>query len=249
MMASQQFHIRFLLYLCAAATYRTSDLTADFKQQYISTRWISGDAQSLEKLTLFDCMTACSIDADKCYALHLAPDDNCDLISELKSSKEQRPMVTLTFWIKEGAPEIKCKAPAFPLSHGNSRYHFNKTNKRTWNDAAAFCEGLGGKLVQISTQAEHEFLWNLINKPIKNGLGKYVFIGAYKEQQDGLPHNQGWKWQGSDEPFNASLWYATQPRNENRDEFGSGFYEESSLIFDASVSHSAEAFICECSPL
>ena len=142
-MASLLFQL--LLYLSAAVVCLASDLQNDFKAQVINTTWEPSNAQHFGKLQMLDCAQICSI-ADQCYAFHRTPSGDCYIIKDNKNFNEQRPMQNLTFWINQAAPDTKCKAPAFPSSFGKSRYYFEKTNKKKWNDTAVFCESLGGRL-------------------------------------------------------------------------------------------------------
>ena len=243
-MASLLFHL--LLYLCSAVVCRASDLTNRFKAQVINTTWVPSDAQHFGKLRKLKCAQICSI-ADQCFAFHRTPSGDCYIMKDNKNWMEQRPKQNLTFWINQAAPETKCKAPAFPSIFGKSRYYFEKTNKKNWNDAAEFCESLGGMLAQISTEAELQYLWNMINT--QNNNAENVFVGGFKDQNDGLPHEQGWKWRGSEEAFNSSFWRSGEPNNyRGEGEYCVGFWLPEIYLYDVSMSLISK-FICECSTL
>lgn len=241
-MVSVQFGIDLLLCLCVIC--RASELTTQFKAEIISTTWKASDALPLGKLSLLDCMVRCTDAADKCYAFHFTSSDDCYHLKENKNWMEQRPKQNIKFWVKQKVSEIKCRAPVFPDSYGKSRYYFERTNRKTWNESAVFCESIGGKLVQISTAIELEFVWKLINSPTANpGI---VFVGGYKDQNDGLPHRQGWKWHGSEEPVYSSLWSRGEPNNHfSRNEYYASFWETSRSIND--VNDNLNRFVCECS--
>jgi len=55
----------------------------------------------------------------------------------------------------------------------------------TWKEAKAYAENLGGHLVTITSQAENDFVTNLIRNCTKN----LYWIGAESEQRWGY-----WKW-------------------------------------------------------
>lgn len=239
-MTSLQLKFELLSCLCAVTICRAFAQSAYFRLQVIQTTWNTSDAQLLGKLSVLQCALKTVFELDKCDAFYLTQNDGCYLV---KSWKEQQPSHSLTVWMKQGAPE-KCKASVFPKSFGKSRYYYEEVNRKKWTDAAVFCESRGGKLVQISTDAERKFLWDMINKPTLN-TRYYVFVGAYKDQNDGLPHSQGWKWRGSEEPFQSSFWQSAQPNNHGRNQFCAAFVKSDKRVGDVPKT-SPQKFICEC---
>lgn len=244
-MAVLQFWIGPFLYICSAFRCTSSILTDHFKPQLIETTWITSDAKFSGRLTIFECAQRCLVAAEKCYAFHLASDNKCYIVEENKNWMEQRPLQTVKFWVKQMPPVNRCRTPMFPESFNKSRYYYEKTNLKNWNDAAVFCESLGGRLAQISTDAERRFLGNLINPPISDNR---VLLGAYKNRDDGLPHNQGWRWRGSGEPFISSFWSSGQPDNADGNQFCVMFWKDLKYLNDVEMNE-AERFICECTTL
>lgn len=242
-MAGRQLLISFLLCLYTAVISQASVIVARFKPKVINTTWTTDDGQLLHDgaLSTLECTSRCTSAADNCYAIHLTSNGKCFLIKEKGSWKEERPISIKKFWTKGGPPDTQ--ASLFPYSFQNSRYYFNKTAKKNWNEAAAFCESIGANLAQISTEAELQFIWNIMNTPTANV--RHVFIGGYKVPGDGLPHTQGWKWRGTEEPVDSSLWQSPQqPDNAGGNQYVTAFWHGDLRLHDASKSLQ-EKFLCE----
>ena len=237
--------INSLLLLCGAVICRASDFIINFKAQEIDTTWMASDAQLVGKLQNLECARRC-LAADKCYAFHLTSDGDCYLVKENKNWIEQRPNQSVTFWIEEGTADTKCKALEFPESLGKSQYYLEKANLMNWSGAAAFCEAMGGRLAQISTEAELHNLWNLIRNSSVNSAN--VFVGAHKDPSDDFGLFWGWRWGGWEEPLDSSLWERGQPDNGNDIEFCVGFNQDNRCLRDVE-NESFYSVVCECSPL
>ena len=246
-MAALRFDISFLLFFafCAVLSRPVSPLSSThFKAEVIKTTWRESDAVKVGKLSKLRCAHRCAM--TKCFAYHLAANGDCYFVRENKNWMEQRPVQAMKFWIKQGSPGTKCKSPAFPEVLGRSRYFLEASNKKNWSDAAAFCETRGGRLAQISSEAERQFVWSLINSPIPN-TGR-VNVGGYKVRGDGLPHSQGWKWRGSEEPIMSSLWQDSQPNNWKGEQYRINFHQNQQGIQDGGA-HEVIKFLCECTTL
>jgi hypothetical protein len=103
----------------------------------------------------------------------------------------------------------------------------------TWDVANEAATAAGGYLVTITSQAENDFIFNLIDDPIYwypslNLRGPW--IGSF--QPEGSPEpDGGWSWI-TGEPFIYSNWDSGQPsewnnNNENRIHFGNKAYRTS----------------------
>lgn len=103
----------------------------------------------------------------------------------------------------------------------------------TWDVANEAATAAGGYLVTITSQAENDFVFNLIDEPIYwypslNLRGPW--IGGF--QPEGSPEpDGGWSWI-TGEPFIYSNWDSGQPsewnnNNENRIHFGNKAYRTS----------------------
>ncbi|XP_038061118.1 perlucin-like protein [Patiria miniata] len=91
------------------------------------------------------------------------------------------------------------------FEHGTRCYKTDNIT-RTWNDGAAYCDGLGGELLVIETLEENEFIHGLL----KNQSKEWAWLGCsdistegqwvcYKDAASGLPL-KNW---ATDQPNNA----------------------------------------------
>jgi hypothetical protein len=69
-----------------------------------------------------------------------------------------------------------------------------------WHEAAAHCDGIGGHLVTINSQAENDFVWGQFGD-------YYHWLGATDEECEGE-----WRWV-TEEPFDYSNWAPGEPNN------------------------------------
>ena len=60
------------------------------------------------------------------------------------------------------------------MKHGSSLYLY-EIERKTWQDAADFCENIGYHLVSIGSMEEHEFVLELI----ENYIGTFVMETSY----------------------------------------------------------------------
>jgi hypothetical protein len=75
-------------------------------------------------------------------------------------------------------------------------------DSKTWTDAKAHCESLGGYLVTINSQAEQAFIESLVSKGKKN----FYWIGGYCET------NRVFRWV-TGEPMTYTNWVRGEPNN------------------------------------
>jgi len=75
-------------------------------------------------------------------------------------------------------------------------------DSKTWTDARAYCESLGGHLAAINSQAEQTFIEGLISKGQKN----YYWVGGYCES------NRVFRWV-TGEPMTYTNWVRSEPNN------------------------------------
>lgn len=100
----------------------------------------------------------------------------------------------------------------------------------TWTAANQAAQSAGGYLVTITSQAENNFVFNLIDDPIYWYSGYNLrgpWIGGYQPLRSPEPDG-GWSWV-TGEPFVYSRWADGQPNelnnnNENRIHFGNKPY-------------------------
>ena len=82
--------------------------------------------------------------------------------------------------------------------NGHSYYYFS--GNKSWDDAKAYCEKVGGHLVTITSQGEADFVKTLNST-------HNAWIGGYKETD--------WKWV-TGEAWSFTDWNTNQPSNEDR---------------------------------
>lgn len=82
--------------------------------------------------------------------------------------------------------------------NGHAYYYFS--GNKSWDDAKAYCEKIGGHLVTITAEGEEEFVNTLVNS-------SKAWIGGYKEST--------WKWVTS-EAWSYTDWNTNEPGSDNR---------------------------------
>ena len=94
----------------------------------------------------------------------------------------------------------KLDIPSDAKGYNTHAYYYFSGNK-SWDDAKAYCEKIGGHLVTITTQGEEEFVKSLLQDTSK------AWIGAYKDGS--------WKWV-TNEKWDYTDWNTNQPGNQER---------------------------------
>lgn len=88
----------------------------------------------------------------------------------------------------------------------------------TWEEAAAYCQDLGGYLATITSQEENTFLTSLIT-----GAGRRsAYIGLSDKEEEGT-----WTWV-TGEAFSYQNWRGTEPNNDDGDEYYVMVYDDGS---------------------
>ena len=85
----------------------------------------------------------------------------------------------------------------------NGHYYKVYDYNLTWNEANNFCLNLGGHLVTITSEAENEFVKQLISQGHHQ---ESYWTGGYRGE------NSNWTWI-TDEEFNYSKWAPGEPNN------------------------------------
>ena len=105
----------------------------------------------------------------------------------------------------------------------------------TWEQAQQYCDSIGGHLATISSQEEHDMLYQLLQSSDQY----YAYFGLSDSEEEG-----NWKWV-TGEPISFTNWDSGEPNNYNGNEDYAIFSRE----FDEStwndVDCSYSAFICE----
>ena len=192
--------IAVLVLLLATIHATQAEVSAKYKSIVTNTTWITSDAQSVGKMTKMICALECTLKGNGCFAFHLSSVSNCFLIEKNVNLFEQRPLQSITFWVKEGGDNTPCTPGNYPVVFGKSRYRVERTNLVNRAVAAGFCKRLGGKLAQLSSDAEREQIGNMA--VAAGGSATAVFIGMYLE--GGV-----WKWRVTGENLNLTNYWDT----------------------------------------
>jgi hypothetical protein len=115
---------------------------------------------------------------------------------------------------REGRHELAGWSRWETSAGGNGHWYkaVASSNSITWTEADQLARAQGGYLATITSAAENDFVFNLVNAPEffwNNGKGP--LLGGF--QQDRAPEpDGGWCWVSGD-PWNYSNWHPTEPNN------------------------------------
>ncbi len=98
------------------------------------------------------------------------------------------------------ATDPNSTTPSAIGEYDGHRYEVYNMNM-TWKEAKEFCESRGGYLATVSSDAENNYILNLI----KQGDRYNYWLGGYK-------NNNNWFWV-TDEPFSYNKWAPGEPNN------------------------------------
>ena len=234
--------IAVLFLLLATIQATQAEVNAKYKSTVTDTTWITSDAQSVGKMTKMRCAQQCAAKGDGCFAFHLTSDKNCFLIEKNVNLFEQRALQSVTFWVKEGGDNTPCTPGNYPVAFGKSRYRVERNNRVNRAAAAGICEGLGGKLVQLSSDAERVQVGNMALAA--GGSINLVFNGMYLE-------NSVWKWHVTGEILNLTNYWDTAD-GQPQEQYCGGYCFLSScnppLLHDIEC-YFQDGYVCECSAL
>ena len=134
-------------------------------------------------------------------------------------------------WVRKGAENQYCNPVMFPYRRGRSRYHFETRAPKRWPEAKKQCRRFNSELVEISSRAEINFLWKMVD-------GKHSIVGLTQMK---VGKKIEWRWLSGNR-LNSGLWYPRQPsksKGETRGELYKGLLNN---IDDTEI----KPFICEC---
>lgn len=132
-------------------------------------------------------------------------------------------------------------SPVFTAPDGTKhRYQIYK-GVRTWVEAKAFCEALGGHLATLTTEEENAFVYQFM----RDCGYLTAYFGLSDEERVG-----NWIWV-TGEPFEYSNWHRGEPSRSGRERYGMYFYKhtdgtwnDSHFYEDAEVDPGC-SYICE----
>ena len=137
-----------------------------------------------------------------------------------------------------------CNPKVFTWAFERSRYYY-APHKKTWRDAAAHCESLGSKLLQIGSPQEQQFFINMLRHQ-KRKDSRFTMIGLMKLPQMVNKLREGWMWHGSGDCLDPAIrWNAGEPNNVNGWGQTIGSLFPDGLMDDGNHNYPMY-YICEC---
>ncbi len=112
---------------------------------------------------------------------------------------------------------------AWPVSAGGNGHFYQGVvfpGRINWDDAETYAESRGGYLATITSDAENNFVFGLINHPqfwIYDGNTSGPWIGGFQPDGSTEP-GSGWTWVHNEGPVVFSDWTSRQPDNTNGNE-------------------------------
>lgn len=145
-----------------------------------------------------------------CWGFHVAGGTACYLLLQSRRSWSEQDMGGVVLVMLRGG-NPNCSAENFPHSRGRSRYRFERT-KKTFGESSRACQSLGGKLVQITTEAERIFVWNIIKAAgVTSGL---TLTGLWRDRSI-ADHRTGFRWQLSGDRLATEAFWREGDPNDN----------------------------------
>lgn len=112
-------------------------------------------------------------------------------------------------------PKINTNPPSTAVEFNGHYYQYYATeNAETWEEASAFCKGLGGHLATISSKDENDFLYNYM----KAQNVESAYFGLTDKENEGT-----WVWDNG-ETSTYRNWHSGEPNSENSNEDYAMFY-------------------------
>ena len=93
-----------------------------------------------------------------------------------------------------------------PVTHNGHTYYYFSTPV-TWYDAKSICEGMGGHLATITSEAEDSFLLNHVKSFNNSDFGVGAWLGGTDRDSEGT-----WTWI-TGEAFDFTKWASSEPSN------------------------------------
>lgn len=176
------------------------------------------------------CAERCITNSHGCRSFQVTADSDCYVMvgTWSENSKDIRQRV----WVRKGAENTRCISSVFPWKLGRSRYRHENKSLKKWFDAQKQCRKDGGELVEISSKAELDYLWEK-TKP------HHSIVGLRKKK---VGQNLIWAWDPSNNVLKPSLWAPRQPSKESNELFGEIFFG----LLNNIDGTEEKPFICEC---
>lgn len=196
-------------------------------------------------LDIARCGSTCYASAN-CRAYARSADGRCFLLAHRSRSWSERPTGLVTLMLPKAVHSPNCTVDRFPIARGRSRYRFGRAAV-DWLQAASHCEGLGSKLVQISTEQERLFIWKVAQATA--GVRPNLLVGLQRNRSTTFDENkEGWMWHLSEDSFDrGAFWDKNEPSNKLGVEFYSLMKMQNGLFNDVATPNIVmRYFCCEC---
>lgn len=95
--------------------------------------------------------------------------------------------------------------------HFGNSYYYISSEMKTWEQANAWCHAIGTDLVEVNSEAEQDFLDEILKK-VEHNNKHYIYLGASDLQEEG-----NWKWTKSDNNLTLSFWHTNEPNGGRRE--------------------------------
>lgn len=132
---------------------------------------------------------ASTTDSEGKFTLSFKDDGTYKLVFEKDGYSEQTRVIYVTSGVVTEPMQISLKPQNLEIPDTavkfNGHYYQAYDTSMTWYEAKAYCETLGGHLVTITSEAENNFVFDLIVDNSRN----YYWIGATDEKIEGQ-----WEW-------------------------------------------------------
>ncbi|XP_062614265.1 C-type lectin lectoxin-Phi1-like [Saccostrea cucullata] len=98
------------------------------------------------------------------------------------------------------------ESPHLWSTNGRSIY-ISFLSRLTWTQSQAWCSGIGGKLAEIETEKENDFI---VNNSLSEAttVGDGVWVGGTNKETEGL-----WKWASTNTNITFFNWKENEPNN------------------------------------
>ena len=160
----------------------------------------------------------------------LQEDDNSILAANAKLRREIESLK------RQAKKKVKQNIPAGAVQFGGKTY-FVFEQEVTWHHADKLCKQLGGYVVRVESQAEHEFLKGMLNS-IENASPYYWIDGSDAAEEGTWIFSNG-------KPMDYLGWSAKEPGNWANAEHNAYLYRKNQWQWGDFSASGRRPFICE----
>lgn len=184
-------------------------------------------------LTRKECMLECTAAGEACTAFHVSGQKQCyHLIRDSAKNWSEQSSTEVVWMSRRASLDANCSESLFPFHRGRSRYRYEALGK-AWQEAKQRCEGLGAKLVQVTTAEERMFIYYFVSPKAKD-----VLVGTRR--------GTAYVWEPSGDAVSLSgLWAPSEPTILDNGTVARMHYY-SGKLYSLQPSTTSYGFVCEC---